>query len=125
MRADLVLVEQVRLGVQEALVVEPDLHLVGAQEGDQVLDQPERLGRERLGFEVALEPGLERLGVGSEADVGPGVRLGAEQQPEGPELVQPVLDEPVARDGEVGRGDVERPADAAVEQRFSASARRC
>ena len=38
-RPDLVLVEQVRLGVQEALVVEPDLHLVGPQEGDQFLDQ--------------------------------------------------------------------------------------
>ena len=57
--AHLVLVEEVRLGVQEALVVEPDLHLVGPEEGDQFLDQLQRRLGERLGLQVALDSGLE------------------------------------------------------------------
>ena len=44
------------------------------------------------------------------ASIVSGVRLGTEQQAEGAEAVQPVLDEPVARHGEVGGGDVEGPS---------------
>ena len=115
-RPHLVLVEEVRLGVEEALVVEPDLHLVGPKKGDQFLDQLQRGLGERLGFQVALQPLLERLGIGSEADVGPGVRLRSQDEPKRPDLMQPVLHEPVTGDGEVRRGDVERLADALVEQ---------
>ncbi len=115
-RPDVVLVEEVRLGVQEPLVVEADLHLVGAEERDQVLDQFQRGLVERLGLQVALEPLLQRLGVGFEADVGAGVRLGAQDEAKGTDLVQPVLHQSVAGDGEVGRGDVERLAGALGQQ---------
>ena len=71
---------------------------------------------ERLGFEVALEPLLQRLGIRPQADIGAGLRLGPEQQPKRPDLMQPVLHQPVAGDGEVGRGDVERLAGALAEQ---------
>ena len=46
-RTNFVLVEQVRLGVEEAPLVQPNLHLLGVQERDQVLDQKERLLCER------------------------------------------------------------------------------
>ena len=115
-RPHLVLVEEVRLGVEEAVVVEPDFHLVGPKEGDQFLDQLQRGLGERLGFQVALQPLLQRLGVGSEADIGPGVRLGSQDETERPDLVQPLLHQPVAGDGEVRRGDVERLADALGQQ---------
>ena len=108
--------EEVRLGVQEALVVEPDLHLVGPQEGDQFLDQFQRGLVERLGLQVALELLLQRFGIGSQSDVGPGVRLRSQEQTKRPDLMQPVLHQPVAGDGEVRRGDVERLAGALGQQ---------
>jgi hypothetical protein len=111
-RPHVVLVEEVRLGVQEALVVQPDFHLVGPDEGDQFLDQLERGLVERLGLQVALEPFLQRRGVGPKTDVGPRMRLGPQQQPEGPDLVQSSFHETVAGDGEVRRGDVQRLAGA-------------
>ena len=59
--SDLVLVKEVRLGVQKALVVESDFHLVGPQEGDQRFDQPERFFVEWLGLEIAAQAGLEQV----------------------------------------------------------------
>jgi hypothetical protein len=80
--------KQVALGVQEPLVVEPHLHLVGLKESDEVLNEPQRFRRERFGFQVALEPGRERLAViGSQPHVGAGLRIGADKQPERPDLV--------------------------------------
>ncbi len=57
-RPHLVLVEKVRLGVEETAIVEPNLHLVGMKEGDQFLDQLQRGLGERLGLQVALQPFL-------------------------------------------------------------------
>ena len=54
--------------------------------------------------------------LGSHPDVRARLRIGADQEPEGPEVMEAVLDQPVARDGEVGRGDVEGPGDAPIEQ---------
>jgi hypothetical protein len=107
-----VLMKQVRLGVQEALVIEPDFHLIGPQEGDQFLDQLQRGFVEGLGFEIALKSLLQRIGVRTQADIGPGVRLGPQEQPKRTDFVQPFLDQPVAGDGEVGCGDVQGLADA-------------
>ena len=59
---------------------------------------------------------LRALRIDLQADVGPRLWVGAEQEAEGPELVQPVLDDPVTADREVGGGDVERPVDALFEQ---------
>jgi hypothetical protein len=53
LRADLVLMEQISLGMEEPLVVEPDLDLVGPEVGDQVLDELEGFRGERLDFQVA------------------------------------------------------------------------
>ena len=76
--------------------------------GDQVLDELQRLLGERLGLEVAFQPQPKCSRIRPQADVGPGLGFGAEQESEGPELVQPVLHEPVTADREVGGGDVER-----------------
>ncbi len=115
-RPDLVLVEEVRLGVQEALVEEPDLDLLGVQEGDQVLDQRQGLGGVRLRLELAPELALQRRRPRLHPDIRARLGIGADQEPEGPEVMEAVLDQAVARDGEVGRGDVEGPGDAPIEQ---------
>src|SRR5207249_2028232 len=103
-----VLVEEVCLCVQEAPVVEPDFYLVSPQESDQFLDQLQRGLIEWLGLQVALEPLLQCLSVGSKADIYTRMRLCPQQQSKGPDLVKTFLHQAVARDGEVGRGDIER-----------------
>ena len=58
---------------------------------------------------------LSRIRIGLESHVGPRLRITAQEEAERPERVQPLLDDPVAADREVGGGDVERFAGAVVE----------
>ena len=52
--------EQVALGVQEALVVQANLNTICPQKRDQVFDELERLGRKCLCLQVALEAAVNR-----------------------------------------------------------------
>src|SRR5271157_4012647 len=107
--------EEVRFGVQEALVKEPDLDLLRLEIGDQVLDQLQRLLGEGLCFEVAFEPGLKSIRIHLQPQVGPRLWIGAEEETKSPELMKPVREDSVTTDRDVGGGDVERPVDALFE----------
>ena len=100
--------EEVRLGVQEALVKETDLDIIRLEIGDQVLDQLECFLVERLGLEVAFQPQPKCSRIRPQADIGPGLGFAAEQKSEGPKLVQSVLQGPVTADREVSGCDIER-----------------
>ena len=115
--ANAVAVEDIRLGVQEALVEQPDLRLVHPQEGDQVLHEPKHLLLERLGFQFAPHLGQHGLGVRPKANVRAAGRLSPQEQTERPQSVQPILHQPVAADGEVRGRDVQRTTFGRGQQR--------
>jgi hypothetical protein len=54
--------------------------------------------------------------TGLQPDVGIALRIAADEESEGADAVQPILDQPVAAQGEVRCEDVDRPLDAPSEE---------
>jgi hypothetical protein len=88
-------------GVEEAVIEEPDFHSVGSKEGDQFLNQLQCGFSEWLSFQVALQSLLQRFRIGSETDIGPGMRLRSQNEPKRPNLMQSLFHQTVPGDGEV------------------------
>src|SRR5579884_65501 len=110
-------IEQVALGMQEALRVEAHLDVGAAQESNQVFDEAQRLFVEIFASQIADQP-LDGLRADlTQTEIGPGLWFVTQQQAKTSQVIETLTQELPAANIEIGGGNVERVAFMVGEKR--------